>query len=209
MLLISLVFLGIATPTSAAGLEDGEYRVTYSVLKADSDSASMADGYFNKPAKLIVENGVITTQIGLNTSAITEFEVNGKPVTVLSENGESSTVQFQVNNLNNPTNGEIHVIVSEQNYDHWYTIRMSFDENTIEMLSTSDTEEKQSGNNSDQTGNTSENVTTTTEGSEKNEVENPQTGDSNSLTAYGALAVLSGTIMFLVFIQNKKRRVVE
>ncbi len=209
MLLIALIFLGIANPTSAAGLADGEYSVTYSVLKADSDSASMADGYFNKPAKLIVKNGVITAQIGLNTSAITEFKVNGKPVTVVSKNGESSTVQFQINNLNNPTSGEIHVIVADQNYDHWYTIRISFDENTIKTLSTSDTAEKQSSNNSDQAGTTSENVTTTTAGTEKNTVENPQTGDSDSLTLYGALAVLSGSIVLIVFIQNKKRRVVE
>jgi heme uptake protein IsdC len=209
MLLTVLIFLGIANPTAAAGLADGEYSVTYSVLKADSDSASMADGYFNKPAKLIVKNGVITAQIGLSTSAITEFKVNGKPVTVVSKNGESSTVQFQINNLNNPTNGEIHVIVAEQNYDHWYTIRMSFDENTIKALSTSDTAEKQSSNDSDQTGTTSENVTTTTTGTERNTVENPQTGDSNSLTLYGSLAVLSGTFMLTVFIQNRKRRVVE
>ena len=192
--------VGFSGKSLAATLADGEYSISYSVLRADSDSASMADGYFQKPAKLIVEDGSHKVQVGISTSAITEFKVGGQNVTEISNNGESSVVQFNVSSLQNPTNGEIHVIVEDQNYDHWYTIRFDFDESSAKALSSqSTTTTSETSNSTSETAASSTEQETTTD-----KVENPRTSDQSEITVYTVLMVISlGIIVFYVVNRRK------
>ncbi|MBC1780628.1 NEAT domain-containing protein, partial [Listeria booriae] len=50
----SFLFSGV---TAQAALQDGSYSVNYTVLQGDSDSVSMANDYFDKPATVKVEGG--------------------------------------------------------------------------------------------------------------------------------------------------------
>ena len=221
MMAILLFFLGTSNLTKAAEWEDGEYSATYSVLKADSDSASMADGYFVKPAKLVIENGSVLAQVSINTSSITEFKVNGKAVTILSESGDSSTVQFAVNDLNTPTNGEIHVVVEGMDYDHWYTIRFDFDTSNVAVASTNvdangtQSSTVESDNTSDQETTTSTDDSsdqeTSAASSDSNEtkIENPRTNDTTNITLYVGLLLISTIVMVFILVRKSKARMIE
>lgn len=201
--IFTLLTVGVSNKSFAATLTDGEYSINYSVLRADSDSASMADGYFKKPAKLIVENGVHKVQVGISTSAITEFKVGGANVTEISKSGDSSVVQFNVSSLNSPTAGEIHVIVEDQNYDHWYTIRFDFDESTAKALSSQTTSTA-----SDETNTTSDTETAATSSTAKEttteKVENPRTSDMSEITIYTVLMIVSVGIIVISIVNRKK-----
>ncbi len=64
-----------AIRNASAKLADGTYDINYVIQKAENDSASMANDYFEKPAKLIVKNGEMRVQVPMNHSAwITEFK---------------------------------------------------------------------------------------------------------------------------------------
>ncbi|TRZ35692.1 heme uptake protein IsdC [Niallia circulans] len=200
--IFTLLSVGASNKTLAASLADGEYSINYSVLRADSDSASMADGYFKKPAKLIVENGVHKVQVGISTSAITEFKVGGANVTEISKSGESSVVQFNVSSLNSPTAGEIHVIVEDQNYDHWYTIRFDFDESTANALSSQTTSTASDATNT--TSDTETAASSTAKETTTEKVENPRTSDMSDITIYTVLMIVSVGIIVISIVNRKK-----
>src|SRR5690625_3572883 len=50
--------------------EDGEYDLPFEVLHADKDQVSVADEYFEKPAKLIVKDGKFTVRSEEHTSEL-------------------------------------------------------------------------------------------------------------------------------------------
>lgn len=56
------------TAGAAPSLSDGTYTIDYVITKAENDSVSMANDYFEKPAILTVKNGTVTAQIQLNHS---------------------------------------------------------------------------------------------------------------------------------------------
>jgi heme uptake protein IsdC len=122
----------------AFALQDGEYKVDYNILKAENDSVSMANDYFEKPAVVRVKNGKLEAEIRLNHSGwITEFKVpNGggyvETTTVSSDSAADTRVaRFPVQNLESPLVAKIHVTVPSVDYDHDYTIRFAFDSSSI------------------------------------------------------------------------------
>ncbi|MGE6630514.1 NEAT domain-containing protein [Bacillus sp. NPDC077027] len=141
-LLLSFVFLFAFAPfssASAATLKDGQYTAQYAVLKADSDSTSTANSYFEKPAKLIVKDGKIKAQVTLNNSSwITKFQTldNGvyKAATVVSTNTSANkrTVEFNVSSLTNVLPAKVSVTVPLIGYTGNYDIRLKFDESTVQ-----------------------------------------------------------------------------
>ena len=135
-LVCMLAFLVIPSGQASAKLADGTYDINYVIKKAEDDSASMANDYFEKPAKLIVKNGEMRVQVPMNHSAwITEFKApeNGNFVDskVISkdEAADKRTVEFKVDDLSKPLGVKIHVVVPSANYDHHYTVRFAFDAN--------------------------------------------------------------------------------
>lgn len=146
ILMVSLLMIGI-TPVSmtqaasSSGLANGTYTLKYEVRKAENDSVSMANDYFEKPAKLYVKNGKMTMQIQLNHSEwTTQFKVKYKgnivDTKVIQSNTKKDTriVQFPIADLKNPIISKIHVTVSSYNYDHDYTIRLALDNKSIKAI---------------------------------------------------------------------------
>lgn len=122
----------------ATALQDGKYTVDYNILKAENDSVSMANDYFEKPAVIHVNNGKIEAQIQLNHSAwITEFKVPAgggyvDATTVSSDSAADTRVaRFPLQSLESPLESKIHVTVPSVDYDHDYTIRFAFDSSSI------------------------------------------------------------------------------
>ena len=118
-----------------AALVDGVHTINYQVNKPDSSSASIANDYFAKPAKLIVDNGTMKVQITIkNSSWVTEFNPPGG-VTVISSNPGSNerVVQFSINNFN-PIRVEMTVDIDDLDYHHSYGTDFVFFENSIQLV---------------------------------------------------------------------------
>lgn len=138
-----LVILFTVPAVHAAEVEDGTYTIDYVIKKAEDESASMANDYWEKPAKVIVENGKITMQVVVNHSKwVTEFKTpdgsGGYANTkVISSNKseDSRVTQFSVPDLSSTMLSKIHVTVPDIDYDHDYTIRFDFDQKSMKLVS--------------------------------------------------------------------------
>lgn len=142
LLALCLVLL-LSSPVvrAASDLADGTYTISYTVLKAEDDSASMANDYWEKPATLIVENGQVTVQMKLNHSQwVTQFKVPGNggyvdtKIISSDKNADTRVTQFKVDDPAKPVISKIHVTVESIDYDHDYTIRLVFDMDSLKLI---------------------------------------------------------------------------
>ncbi len=207
--LISFLFISVAgNVTAASGLADGKYTIQYTILKGDNDSASMANDYFLKPATLNVSKGNIEAQIKLKQSEwIKALNVQGAPVKVVSQDAASNTkvVSFNVSDLSKPVSANMHVLIEDLDYDNKYTVRFSFDQNSLKALdvkqdssATKETAAKTSEKNMKQG---SSNSSTTTE------VEsNPKTGDSTTNSLILFVTMLGGSLYLLYRLKVKSAK---
>ncbi|WP_269431265.1 heme uptake protein IsdC [Paenibacillus algorifonticola] len=145
-LIICFLVLLAAPAAYAENMADGTYTIDYVIKKAEDGSASMANDYWEKPAKVIVENGKITVQLQINHSAwVTEFKVPGgggfvnTKVVSSSKANDTRVVQFSVDDLSKTMLSKIHVTVPDIDYDHDYTIRFDFDTNSLKLVSKAET----------------------------------------------------------------------
>ena len=67
IMLVSIVVVNLGLTQASAQLADGTHSIKYQVNKPDSNSASIANDYFVKPANVTVKNGTATVQITLKT----------------------------------------------------------------------------------------------------------------------------------------------
>ncbi|QRY36686.1 NEAT domain-containing protein [Bacillus sp. PDNC022] len=142
LLFLSFVLLFALAPissASAAGLADGQHSAQYVVWKADSDSTSTANTYFEKPAKLVVKGGKIKAQVTLtNSSWITSFKTLDqgvyKDAKVISTNTTANkrTVEFNVNSLTEVVPAKVSVTVPAIGYTGNYDIRLKFDAASVQ-----------------------------------------------------------------------------
>ncbi len=150
-----MAFLLFPTDTTYAETADGYYTIDYEVLSADSDSVSMANDYFEKPATMIVENGEKQLQLTINHSAWVvglqaPQEDDFVDVTVISEDEAEDTriVEFQVaddHDLSDPIEMKMHIVVDvlEEDYDNHYTARFAFDEDSMEEVDAPEVEDEE------------------------------------------------------------------
>lgn len=112
---------------SSAAIADGTYDVSYQVNKPGSNSASMANDYFLKPAKLIVNNGKMTMQLTIkNSSWVTQFNPPGGAKVISSnESATQRTVQFPVSNANLVTIA-MKIDIDDIDYHHSYSVDFVF-----------------------------------------------------------------------------------
>lgn len=190
MVVMVALLLPIFSAQAATSLTDGEYTIDYQVLTANNDSVSIANDYWDKPAKLFVKNGTMTVQLQLNHSSwIVEYKslYQGSfvDVEVISENNSADTrvVQFKASDLSTPIESKIHVIVPDIDYDNKYTVRLAFDPKSIKPVQENVTLTKQNQGS------------TTSEVISQQQIKNPQTGDYKTITATVLLLVCS--ILFL------------
>lgn len=150
-----MAFILFPTDTTYAETADGYYTIDYEVLSADSDSVSMANDYFEKPATMIVENGEKQLQLTINHSAWVvglqaPQEDDFVDVTVISEDEAEDTrvVEFQVaddHDLSDPIEMKMHIVVDvlEEDYDNHYTARFAFDEGSMEEVDAPEVEDEE------------------------------------------------------------------
>ncbi|MED1507873.1 heme uptake protein IsdC [Bacillus proteolyticus] len=215
-LVCMLAFLVMPSGQASAKLADGTYDINYVIKKAEDDSASMANDYFEKPAKLIVKNGEMRVQVPMNHSAwITEFKApeNGNFVDskVISkdEAADKRTVEFKVDDLSKPLGVKIHVVVPSANYDHHYTIRFAFDanvkavggDNNAAVVTKTDDQTKKDGQvkeeqKKEESKETNKDVNKgTNESSKAEKTDNPKTGDDARIGLFAALVLISGVFL--------------
>lgn len=215
-----LAFLVVPFGQASAKLADGTYDINYVIQKAENESASMANDYFEKPAKLIVKNGEMKVQVPMNHSAwITEFKapengnfVDGKVVSK-DEAADKRTVEFKVDDLSKPLGVKIHVVVPSANYDHHYTIRFAFDANVKAVGGDNGVVAATKNNDQAKTDTQVKEEKTKVENKEVNKktnesgkaekTDNPKTGDEARIGLFAALLLVSGVFLIRKVKLNK------
>ncbi|MEK0313479.1 heme uptake protein IsdC [Cohnella sp. 56] len=141
VLIVVSVWLRPAVVRAAEALADGTYSIAYTVLRAEDDSASIANDYFEKPAKVTVAGGAITVELRMNHSKwITEFKVPSggsyidAAVVASDKAKDTRTVRFAVTDLSAPLAVKMHVTVEDIDYDHDYTVRYAFEPGHAKLL---------------------------------------------------------------------------
>ncbi|MDN4608055.1 NEAT domain-containing protein [Sporosarcina highlanderae] len=146
ILLLAFFFIANGTGTLAASLTDGIYTVEYELLQADSDSVSIANDYFVKPALLKVKDGDAYMQLTVNHSNwVKELKAqdgdNFVEVNVVGWDDETDlrVVQFKVDgDLVEPFPLKMRVAIEEMEpaYDHAYTVRVAVKLDSAEVTDT-------------------------------------------------------------------------
>jgi heme uptake protein IsdC len=146
---ISLL-LAASAVQAKSDLSDGTYMASYLVLKAEDDSVSMANDYWEKPATILIENGEPTIRLTINHSKwVTEFKVPSAgghadaKVISRDKTEDKRVVEFKVDDLSQPIISKIHVTVADIDYDHDYTIRMVFNQDSFKLVKAAQPEPKE------------------------------------------------------------------
>ncbi|MFJ7936659.1 NEAT domain-containing protein [Sporosarcina sp. NPDC096371] len=155
---------------SASTLADGTYLVEYEMLQADNDSVSIANDYFEKPAKLTIDDGGHYVQFTVNRSEwVKSLQAsNGDSfddVEVISEDLENNqrVIAFKVDgDISEPVIMQMHVVIEEMEpaYDHKYSVRLDFDTESMQetdapAVVVQSTDEKSTANPAEQEDSTS------------------------------------------------------
>ncbi|MCZ2258575.1 NEAT domain-containing protein [Sporosarcina sp. G11-34] len=194
------IFL-IATPVSAK-IADGTYKVNYEMKEAGNGNTSIADGYFSKPATLIVENGVQYIQLTLTSAdMIKSLGTPAGTASIISENkaNKTRTVKFKVNgDLSQPLNMDMHIVVPDL-YDMKHTARAVFDVSGLKQAA-APVKQKSADSGSEKNSNAKESVESGTENDAdaKEVVENPKTGDDSPIALYALLLIGSAIALFAI-----------
>ncbi|AXI01390.1 heme uptake protein IsdC [Sporosarcina sp. PTS2304] len=199
--------LTVALPQASAQIANGTHSLTYQVNQPNSNSASIANDYFVKPAVATVSNGSAVVQLTLkNSSWITKFDPPGG-AKVLNEDLKADTrvVEFNVSDISKPVIAAMKVDVEDINYHHEYSVSIVFEDNNSQVTppatgnttppvttppttTPSTTPKPGTSININTSGNITKPSTTTTQ------VANPQTSDS---TPYLLMIALAGSAFLL------------
>jgi len=196
-IVLTITFIALPTGNVSAAIADGSYEIGYEMKEASSDSTSIADGYFTKPATLTVENGTQYIQLTVTSAEMVKsLSAPSGPVDVVSDSGDTRTVKFQVDDLSQPVNMSMHVVVPEEalpgGYDMEHTARAVFDVSGLPTADVGNGETESSTENDDDDSSNDE-----TTGAGETE-ENPPTGDSSNIALFTLLLVGSGIALFAV-----------
>lgn len=139
---VLLLWAIASMPVGAESLSDGVYAVEYELLQGDSDSVSIANDYFVKPALLKVDGDQRVLQLTMNHSEwVRELqEYNGEDFTdakIVAEDAEADTRVIELNvvgELAEPFPVKMHVVIDELEipYDHAYTVRVAVDADSLQ-----------------------------------------------------------------------------
>jgi len=138
---VLLLWAFAAVPVNAESLSNGVYAVKYELLQGDSDSVSIANDYFEKPALLKVDGDKQVLQLTLNHSKwvqqLQEKSGDGfADAKVVAEDEEADTRVIELNvvgDLAEPFPVKMHVVIDELEipYDHSYTVRVAVDADSL------------------------------------------------------------------------------
>lgn len=193
-LIISLVALPVGTVFAAYA--DGTYSVPVEIKENNSNNVSIADGYFDNTAKLVVENGVNYIHLTVSSAEYVK-SVSGPngSAQVISESGNTKTLKLQVGDLSQPITLNMHIVVPKDvagmEYDNHHKTQAVFDVSNVPAAGTGE-------GTTDQTTEQTTEESTDTERATDQTVENPPTGDSTPIAMYIALLVGSA-VVFAVY----------
>lgn len=143
LFLLAVVLLHAPQGFAASSLADGEYTIDFEILKGDpkDDSTSLANGYWNKPATVIVKNGAVTVRTVINKDAwVTAFSTKQgssfAETKVISRNTKKDTrlVEFKVSSFDEDLVTSMTVDIPSQNYYHSYETRFRFYPDTLTLV---------------------------------------------------------------------------
>ena len=177
---VFMLFLVYPIHTQAV-VADGTYSLNYQVNKPGSSSASMANDYFLKPAKLIVDNGKMTVQLTIKNSAwVTEFTPPGGS-TVISSNpaADQRVVQFNISSLKQTV--AMKIDIEDIDYHHSYSVDFVFDGSGLPEAQPNTTTPP-SNTTSDTTGGTTSSTTNATTNNQSSSGSNTSSNKQPSQT---------------------------
>ncbi|WP_060207577.1 NEAT domain-containing protein [Sporosarcina koreensis] len=129
------------TPEAPATIKDGDYTLGFKVLHEEEEKESSMTRYIEAPAALTVKDGKQVVSFKLtNNEQITEFQVeqDGEFVdaTVVSVDEEANhrVVSFEVADFTKIMNAKVTVFVAAANHTGHYTVRLAFDQDSIEPV---------------------------------------------------------------------------
>ncbi|MFB7156209.1 heme uptake protein IsdC [Lysinibacillus sp. NPDC056232] len=194
VMLVTLCVFNMALPQASAQLADGTHSIKYQVNKPESNSVSIANDYFLKPAKVTMKNGTATVQITLKNSAwITKFQPPGG-ATVVSEDkaADTRTVQFTVKDLTKPVVTAMKIDIDDINYHHEYSVSLVFDAASAGSATVANASDTKTIDAPTQAFDTK--TTNAPTNSTESHVPNPQTSDA---TPYLLIVALVGSAFLL------------
>ncbi|WP_077706654.1 heme uptake protein IsdC [Virgibacillus sp.] len=195
LMLIAVFSVESTSIEAASNYDEGEYNLPFTVLKGDSNERSMTNDYLKSPGKLIVKNGKNIVQLTLkNSSWWKSFHIQSKPVTVVSESNDTRVVQFDVADLNQILDANIHVVVPDIDYDNKYNIRFQFDTSSLKMGDkTSSPANNESKNNVEAEKQSTDGTKHT--GNKSEPEKNPKTSDNTPVFLLTATLFASGFVI--------------
>ncbi|MCG7346452.1 NEAT domain-containing protein [Sporosarcina sp. ACRSL] len=139
---VLLLWANFLVPVQAETLSDGVYAVEYELLQGDSESVSIANDYFEKPALLKVDGDEKVLQLTLNHSKwvqeLQERSGDGfadAKVIAKDEEADTRVIELKVDGeLAEPFPVKMHVVIDELEipYDHAYTVRVAVDAESVQ-----------------------------------------------------------------------------
>ncbi|MGG0717090.1 NEAT domain-containing protein [Robertmurraya massiliosenegalensis] len=161
ILMIVATFLpSFASAAENMDLANGEYTIDFIVYKDGTKSASVMDGYTNKPAKVFVEDGQLKMQVTFNNAdMIQAFQIqqDGSYVdaTVINEDEDNKlrTVEFAVPDLTTLLQAKTHVVVPMiPGYDNWYDVDIEFFPDTLTAVNVENPNDDEGANDGSEPG---------------------------------------------------------
>lgn len=198
---------------NATEMKDGTYSINYTVLKAGEKNVSIANDYFDKPATLIVQDGKMSVQVPMNHSKwITSLAVEGHAEKIIKENKSADTrvSEFPISTVDSPVQAKIDVYINQKLngedflYDNSYTIQLDFDKSSLSLISGGQKADQNHTQGTDKKGDKTNQTTSVTSEKNAQPIDNPKTSDLSSLYLFVALFVLSGAVLFIRIIKQRK-----
>lgn len=193
-LVLSLVFVPV--DSASAQYADGTYDVSYEMKEANNNNTSIADGYFQKPAKVTIDGGTATVQITVSSAdMVKSLSGPGGSMNVVSESGDTRTYNFQMDasDLSSPVSMDMNIVVPDLpelpgGYDRDHTARAVFDVSGLKKAgaggSAKDDGGEVAGDKDNKAGD--------------KDADNPKTGDDSPILMYTILLIGAAGALVLV-----------
>ncbi|API79133.1 heme uptake protein IsdC [Staphylococcus argenteus] len=210
--ILALIIIIATFGNTANAAESG--TLDYEVYKYNTNDTSIANDYFNKPAKYVKKNGKLYVQITVNHSHwITGMSIEGHKENIINKDTakDERTSEFEVSKLNGKIDGKIDVYINEKvngkpfKYDHHYNITYKFNGPTdVASAGATSNDDKTSASGSDKGTEGATSGQSGSESSDKNKVENPQTNAGTPAYIY-AIPVASLALLIAITLFVRKR----
>ena len=207
-MILALIII-IATFSNSANAADSG-TLNYEVYKYNTNDTSIANDYFNKPAKYIKKNGKLYVQITVNHSHwITGMSIEGHKERIISKNTakDERTSEFEVSKLNGKVDGKIDVYIDEKVNGKPFKFNGPTD---VAGANAPGKDDKNSASGSDKGSDGATTGQSESNSSNKDKVENPQTNAGTPAYIYAIpVASLALLIAITLFVRKKSKGNVE